>query len=115
MTPQLSPLLAAFVTAHNSHDSAGLAACFADIGVVGDEGHLHQGPRAIEGWFTEVSQKYRGRLQVLDVATCGAASVLTGDYAGEFDGSPARLRYCFTTQGDKFIALRIAATGHSIQ
>ncbi|AHF89919.1 hypothetical protein OpiT1DRAFT_04126 [Opitutaceae bacterium TAV1] len=104
----LPPLLAAFVAAHNRHDSAALAACFADDAHVRDEGHDYRGRPAIEAWFEDVGRKYRPVLAVSEVSTLDGDTVLAGDVSGDFEGSPARLRFRFTLGGDTITRLHIS-------
>jgi len=108
MTPPLSPLLEAFVSAKNRHDSAAFVACFAPDAVVHDEGREHRGRPAIQAWFEDVSRKYRVTLTVTDVTSEGNNVLLTGLVAGNFEGSPLQLRYQITTAAGKITALKIA-------
>lgn len=108
MKPSLPPLLAAFVAASNTHDSAAFTACFSPEATVHDEGRVHRGCPAIKAWFEEVSRKYRATLVVTDMATTDGATVLTGEVSGNFEGSPIELRYHLTHGADRITALKIA-------
>ena len=109
MAPTLPPILAAMVAAHNAHDSAAFAACFADDAVVRDEGHRHFGRPAIRDWFEDVSRKYQAVLDVTALTTQDGEPVLSGKVSGNFDGSPIDLRYYLALDDGKIIALKIAA------
>lgn len=97
------------VAAHNAHDSAAFAACFADDAVVRDEGQKHLGRAAIRDWFETVSRKGRPVLEVTDLTTQDGEPVLGGKISGEFDGSPIDLRYYLALDEGKIVALKIAA------
>ena len=107
-TLTLPPLLAAMVAAHNSHDSAAFAACFADDAIVRDEGKIHLGKAAIRTWFEEVSRKYQAVLDVTALALEDGEPVITGNVAGAFEGSPIQLRYYTALDEGKIVALKIA-------
>ncbi|OAM89238.1 nuclear transport factor 2 family protein [Termitidicoccus mucosus] len=108
MSISLTPLLAAFVAAHNRHDSAALAACFTDDALVRDEGHEYRGRPAIAAWYADVSRNYRAVLAVDEVSPLDDGAVLAGEVSGDFEGSPVRLRFRFTIEGGKIAALAIA-------
>jgi ketosteroid isomerase-like protein len=106
--PTLTPLLQAFVDAHNAFDGSALAACFCGDGKVFDEGQEYAGTEAIAAWFSTVSAKYRARLEVRSQEIKGDKAVIAGPVSGQFEGSPIWLRYRMSLRGGKIAQLKIA-------
>ena len=110
-TVKLPALIAAFVQAKNEHDSAALAACFAEDAVVHDEGEEHRGTAAIKHWNEASNQKYQDTLKATALVERGGATILTALVAGNFEGSPVPLDFYFTIDGGKITGLHIELTG----
>jgi SnoaL-like domain len=108
-TLTLPPPLAAMVAAHNTHDPAAFADCFADDAIVRDEGHTHIGRPAIRDWFERVSLNYSMVLHVSGLTTQDGEPVLHGKVSGKFDGSPLDMRYYLGLKDGKIVALKIVA------
>lgn len=107
MVATLPAPLAAYFTAKNRHDIDAMLAPFLEDAVVEDESQTRRGRAAIRKWMEETTRKYRVTVEVADVAEADATTIVTGLVAGNFPGSPARLRYTFTLDGDKIAQLAI--------
>lgn len=109
MSTELSPLLAAFVEAKNTHDSRALAALFSEDAVVQDEGQEHHGRAAIQQWIEAANTKYRLSLEVTGVQESGTETILSAFISGNFPGSPVELHYHLTIKDGKITALHVEA------
>jgi hypothetical protein len=107
MSTALAQPIAAFVQAKNDHDTDAQLACFADDALVHDEGQDIRGAAAIRAWSDAVIEKYRVRLDVLNVAEHDDETVLTVRVSVTFDGSPVDLSFHFTVRDGKIAALLI--------
>lgn len=105
----LPTAVAAYFAADHQNDSAAVARCFSDQGVVVDEAHMHTGQAAIARWKAEASARYRYRCEPLKLESAGDRHLVTGRLTGDFPGSPIDLRYAFVVDGDAITRLEIAA------
>lgn len=96
MPIELTPLLTRFVAHMNDEDSAAFSACFTEDAVVEDEGHTHRGRAAIQAWIANAFTNYAPKLEVANVSSNGAGSVISGIVSGTFPGSPITLHYHLT-------------------
>ena len=96
-----------YLTAQNTHDIGAMLAPFADDASVRDEGKEHRGRQAIREWMEETTRKYRVTVVVKDVALADGKTIVTGNVAGTFPGSPVDLRYFFELSGAKISRLEI--------
>ncbi len=107
---KIDPTIQSFVNAMNAQNASAVAACFAPEATVQDEGNEHRGTEAIEAWYSEASRKYQPVMKIQDIAeTEKGEAVLTGEVSGDFEGSPATLRYRMLIEGDKIARLKIEA------
>jgi ketosteroid isomerase-like protein len=109
MKTKLSPLLAAFVAAKNTHDARAFIACFSSDAIVSDENQTHAGAPAIKAWFEEVSRKYRTQMNVTAIEEHHGKTVLTADVSGDFPGSPFPFQYHLTLKEGKIASLKITS------
>ena len=79
----------------NARDADGVAASFAEDGIVHDEGGVHRGRAAIRTWAEETGRKYRFRADVLSIAEFGDQTIVTARVSGNFPGSPIELTHRF--------------------
>ena len=107
MSATLPEPLSAYFGAKNRHDIDAMLAPFAEEVVVKDEGQERRGPAAICEWMEETTSKYHDTVEVTDVAEADGKTVVTGLVSGTFPGSPVRLRFHFTIEGDKIARLEI--------
>jgi ketosteroid isomerase-like protein len=104
---RLNPTIAAYVEESNAHDIGALTARFKTDAVVADEGLTRRGAEEIRHWIEKTHSEYRFTLEALDFAEEGGETIVTCLVAGTFPGSPVRLRFHFTLDGDKIAALTI--------
>src|SRR5437016_2534853 len=102
---KLNPTVAAYVEESNAGNVDALAARFTDDAVVADEGQTHRGIEEIRRWLVKTREEYHFKLEPLDVADEGGEIIVTCLVSGTFPGSPIRIRFFFTLEGDKIAAL----------
>ena len=107
MPIKLPTVLETYFRAKNAHDIVAMAACFAGDAVVHDEGEELRGSAAIEGWIKSTTEKYRVTAKPVKLDEDNGETIVTALIAGNFDGSPIALRFCFTLEGEKIKSLAI--------
>lgn len=107
MSQILPPTIATYIEASNSRDSDTLIDCFAPNATVADEDHTHCGADEIRAWFAETVTAYGFTTEALEVKGEESTPVVTCRVTGAFPGSPVQLRFCFTLENDKIVALSI--------
>ena len=105
---KLTGPVATYIAAANTQDIEAVMAIFSERAVVQDEGQSWQGIAAIRQWAVDVSTKYHPIVETLEVAQADGRTILMGRVAGNFPGSPVRLRYAFTLSGGKIERLEIS-------
>lgn len=103
----LNPVIAAYIEESNAHDIGALTARFQTDAVVVDEGLTHRGIEEIRRWIEKTHAEYHVTLEALDFAEEGDKTIVTCLVSGTFPGSPIRLDFHFTLNGDKIAALTI--------
>jgi hypothetical protein len=81
------------IEAQNNFDSVAYANCFAETGVMFDEGKIHTGRVEIEQMINESNKKYRSMMKPLEYTENGTSSVLSAACSGTFPGSPITLHF----------------------
>ena len=99
--------VAEYFAADRTRDAHALARCFADDGVVHDEGGTFRGTEAIRDWSAATRETYHHTVEPLSAIERDGATIVAGRVAGDFPGSPAALRYAFTLAGTKITRLEI--------
>lgn len=97
-----------YFAASNAHDADACAACFADDGIVKDEGREMRGVAAIRDWMDAAIASYQHTVEVVASATADGETIVTCGVSGRFPGSPVELRHCFVVAGGKITRLEIA-------
>ena len=106
---ELPQPISAYFLADNSGDSAGVARCFGEHGVVKDEGHTHSGREAIRKWKIGASAKYSYTSKPFAVAEKDGRYTVRSMVAGSFPGSPVELSYAFRLSDGGIASLEITA------
>jgi len=88
-------------------DSEAVAQCFTESALVKDEGHTYQGRAAIKQWKADTSAKYQYTSEPFACEQKDGKVVVTSRLAGNFPGSPVKLRFIFGLDGDKIASLEI--------
>ena len=99
--------VAEYFAADHASDAHALARCFADAGVVHDEGGTYRGTEAIRNWSTATREKYHHTVEPLSASVRDGATIVAGRVAGDFPGSPVTLDHVFRLVGDKILSLEI--------
>jgi hypothetical protein len=99
--------VAEYFAADHARDAHAQARCFADDGVVHDEGGTFRGTEAIREWSTATREKYHHTVEPLSAIDRDGATIVTARVAGDFPGSPVTLDYIFRLKGDKIASLEI--------
>ena len=115
MTTPLPETIAAYIRATNDHNAAAFIALFADGAVVNDVGREFRGRAAIKAWSDREIFDARVTLEVLDIADCDGAIVVTAKVDGNFDRTglpdPLILEHDLTVEGDKIVGLTCRLAG----
>ena len=107
MITNLPSPIALYIAAENRDDTEALAQCFAEDGVVRDEGKTIKGLAAIKQWKAETKKKYQHTIEPLASAQQYGKTVVTNRLTGNFPGSPIELEFVFTLDGNKIASLEI--------
>lgn len=99
--------IAIYFAAENQGHTEIVAECFAENGVVRDEGQTIEGLAAIKQWRAETKSKYQHTIEPLAVAQKDGKTIVTNRLIGNFPGSPIELEFVFTLYGDKIVSLEI--------
>jgi hypothetical protein len=92
---KLPKVVTDLIKAQNDFDSVAYANCFAETGVMFDEGKSHTGRAEIGQFIEEANQKYRSVMKPLVYTESGSSSVLSAEVSGTFEGSPIVLKFNF--------------------
>jgi SnoaL-like protein len=99
--------VAAYFAAEKTADADALARCFAEDGVVRDEGGTFQGMAAIKQWNATAREKYHHTVEPISAVARDGKTVVTGKVSGNFPNSPVNLEHIFRLEGDKIASLEI--------
>jgi ketosteroid isomerase-like protein len=107
MSIELAKPIAAYFAAEHAGDADEVARCFAEDGVVQDEGGTFRGAAAIREWNARARDKYHHTVEPLHVIERDGQTIVTGRVSGDFPGSPVNLDHVFSLEGDKIASLDI--------
>ena len=107
MSINLPKPIAAYFAAEKAGDAGALAGCFANNGVVHDEGGSFTGRAAIERWNATARAKYHHTVVPLSATDGDGAVVVLCRVAGEFPGSPVELQHVFRLDDETIASLEI--------
>ncbi|MBM0171152.1 nuclear transport factor 2 family protein [Altererythrobacter sp. C41] len=99
--------IADYFEADKGLNAEAVAACFAPVAVVRDEGHSYAGRDAIRRWKDQSSAKYTYTAEPFSIADEDGRIVVTCHVVGDFPGSPVDLRYFFALDGGEIAELEI--------
>lgn len=91
--PNLPQVVTNLVKAQNDFDSVAYANCFAETGIMFDEGKTYKGRTEIRDLIAETNKKYRSVMQPLEYIQNGNSGVLYALCSGTFPGSPLTLQF----------------------
>src|SRR5881409_3101275 len=93
--------VAAYFAAEEAGDADALARCFAEHGVVRDEGGEFTGVTAIREWNAAARLKYHHTVEPLSALERDGQTIVIGRVSGDFPNSPLSLEHVFVLEGDK--------------
>jgi hypothetical protein len=99
--------VAAYFAAEKKADVDALARCFAEDGVVRDEGRTFEGVAAIRQWNAAARDKYHHTIEPIVAVERDGKTVVIGKVSGNFPNSPVNLEHIFGLRGDKIASLEI--------
>lgn len=99
--------IAIYFAAENQGHMEIAAECFAENGVVRDEGQTIEGFAAIKQWLAATKSKYQHTIEPVALAEKDGTTIVTNRLTGNFPGSPIELDFVFTLHGDKIVSLEI--------
>ena len=104
---ELPQTIIALLKAQNEYDSIAYADLFATDAIVHDEGKDYHGKNEIKKWNETTNGKYRVTLDPIEFRNDDKQCVLTVMATGNFDGSPAPIKFNFTFENEKIKTLKI--------
>lgn len=104
---EVPEIIKALLNAQNVYDSNAYSELFTIIAIVHDEGRDHHGIAEIKKWNEATNKKYGVTLDPINFLKSDKQSILTVIVTGNFDGSPATLKYYFTFEDEKIKTLDI--------
>ena len=107
MSVNLPKPIAAYFAAEKAGDAGALARCFANDGVVHDEGGSFTGKSAIERWNAAAHAKYHHTVVPLSATDGDGAIAVLCRVAGDFPGSPVELQHVFRLDDETIASLEI--------
>ena len=90
------PVVAEYLEAERAKDARRLSLCFAENGLVRDEGKERRGRAAIRQWKEEADAKYRYVSEPLVASAHQDTVTVRARLTGDFPGSPVELSQVFT-------------------
>lgn len=99
--------VAAYFAAEEAGDADALARCFAEHGVVRDEGGEFTGVSAIREWNAAARLKYHHMVEPLSALERDGQTIVIGRVSGDFPNSPLSLEHAFVLEGEKIATLVI--------
>ena len=99
----------AYLAAEEAKDARALSRCFAEGGIVLDEGRDYHGRAAIQRWKEQADAKYRYVLQPISAQTEDDRTTVLARLKGDFPGNPVDLNHIFTISHGEIVSLEIRA------
>ena len=103
----LPPVVVEYLSAERARDADRLSLCFAENGVVHDEGRDRRGRDGIRQWKEEVDAKYRYDAEPVAASVADDTVTLRTRLTGNFPGSPIEVNQIFRLDRGKIISLEI--------
>lgn len=107
MSLNVPHVVAEYLEAERSKDARRLSLCFAENGLVRDEGKERRGRAAIRQWKEEADAKYRYVSEPLVASAHQDTVTVRARLTGDFPGSPVELSQVFTIDEGKIVSLEI--------
>jgi uncharacterized protein (TIGR02246 family) len=108
MTASAPEVIVGYFAASDAQDPAAIAVCFAEDGVVVDEGQTYRGRTQIEGWRRDLLGKWTYTTTITGAETTGPGAYRVSVHlVGDFPGGVADLSFDFTLAADQIAGLHI--------
>lgn len=107
MNHSLPDSITTYFDISNGTDDARLDRCFTQDAVVLDEGHTHQGHKAIRSWLLATRKKFEYSVEPSSASQEGECMTVSAIVTGNFPGSPIQLEHVFQLVGGKIQSLEI--------
>ena len=107
MTIALPGPIAAYFAAEKAGDADAVARCFAEHGVVRDEGGTFTGVTAIREWNRAARLKYHHTVEPLSALEKDGQTIVIARVSGDFPNSPIDLENVFVVEGNTILTLEI--------
>ena len=96
-----------YFSSENAHDPTAIDRCFANDGIVRDEGKTIEGLAAIKAWRIETGKKCDHTVEPFAISERNEKLIVSGKVSGNFPGSPVKLDHIFEIKGDRIVSLEI--------
>jgi len=103
----LPPVVVEYLSAERARDATRLSLCFAENGVVHDEGRDRRGRDGIREWKEEVDARYRYDSEALEASVQKDTVTLRTRLTGDFPGSPIEVKQVFRLDRGQIASLEI--------
>ena len=103
----LPPPIQTYFDADQGSSVEALIQAFAPDAAVRDEGHTYAGRAAIVAWWRKTKTKYQTVVEPFEAKDIVNGSQILAKVTGDFPGSPATLRFTFTTEAGQIKRLEI--------
>ena len=107
MALNVPDVVAEYLEAERMKDARRLSLCFAENGIVHDEGKERCGRDEIRAWKEEVDAKYRYVSEPFAASANGNTLTVRARLTGDFPGSPVEVNHVFALKGGKIVSLDI--------
>ena len=97
----------AYLAAEQAEDAEHLSLCFAEDGLLHDEGRDYRGRDAILRWKQAADENYKYTMQPLSAHKRGNEVTVRARLTGDFPGSPVEENLLFKISNDKIASLEI--------
>jgi len=95
------------IEAQNNSNSKAFSDLFSENAIVKDEGHIYEGKEAVKKWNEATNEKYAPKIKPLKIENEESKTLVSMEVSGNFNGSPAVLKYYFELEEEMVIKLEI--------
>lgn len=103
----LPKVISDLIEAQNNSDSTAFSELFSETAVVKDDGHAYKGKDAVKKWNEDANEKYGAKIKPVKVEHEESKTIVSMEVSGNFDGSPAILKYYFGLEKEEIASLEI--------
>lgn len=107
MSTTMPQPIAAYMQAHDPHNTDAMLEALAPDAVITDDGKTYTTPDTIRAWSDASHAAYQPHYRILEVVQNDDVTRVTAEVSGNFEGSPANLQFDFTLKDDQIATLDI--------